>query len=179
MAKTKKQKSEPKSAASKASRSGKSAKRKRPLQTIGAMDRIDFPELGLKNVEAKIDTGALTSVLHVRKPKLFMRNGEEWVRFRLKHPTHPAFPGKRIKMPVHDHKRIRNSFGITEHRYTIRTPIVIFGRKIRVEFSLTNRSKMECPVLLGRRLIYRKFVVDVAQKNLSYKRKRKKKRKKA
>ena len=145
------------------------AKKRKGKRIIGRRDKVDLPELELDDIDAKIDTGAYTSSLHVRGIKEIKRNGKLWVRFKLKHPHHPAYNNKKIKLPVHAHKRIKNSFGEIEVRYIIKTTMVVFGKVYTTEFSLADRSKMECPVLIGRKFLYRKFLVDVNQKDLSYK----------
>jgi hypothetical protein len=152
-------------------------KRQKALKVIGRKDLIDLPNLHLEGIDAKIDTGAYTSALHVKKIRPIEKDGRAWVKFKLDHPHHPAFNNKEFSMPVHAHKYIKNSFGQSELRYIVRTPVLLFGRKYMAEFSLTDRSKMECPVLLGRKLLYRKFLVDVTQKNLSFKQKQKRKNK--
>jgi hypothetical protein len=152
-------------------------KRRKVLRTIGRRDLVDLPGLQLLEIDAKIDTGAYTSALHVKEIEAFEKEGEPWVRFKLDHPHHPAFNNKKIKMPVFAHKHIKSSTGQAEMRYIVRTQIVLFGRRYLAEFSLTDRSKMDFPVLLGRKLLYRKFIVDVTQKNLSFKHKVKRKSK--
>jgi hypothetical protein len=146
-------------------------------RVIGRKDMVDLPGLQLFDIDAKIDTGAYTSALHVKMIRPFEKEGKTWVRFRLLHPHHPAFNNKEFSMPVAAHKAIKNSSGEAEVRYIVRTTIVLFGRNYRTEFSLADRSRMECPVLLGRKLLYRKFLVDVTQKNLSFKQKQKRKSK--
>ena len=128
-------------------------------------------------IDAKIDTGAYTSALHVKAIEAFEQEGEQWVRFKLDHPHHPAFNNRKFKMPVFAHKHIKSSSGQAELRYIVRTQIVLFGKRYMAEFSLTDRSSMDFPVLLGRKLLYRKFLVDVTQKNLSFKLKHKRKSK--
>ena len=142
---------------------------------IGRRDRIDLPELGLYDLDAKIDTGAYTSALHVQKIQPFRKNGEDWVKFKLKHHAHPAYKNQSISLPVHAHKYIRSSSGEEEMRYIIRAAVLLFGKAYATEFSLADRSKMDCPVLLGRKLLYRKFLVDVSTVNLSFKAKSKEK----
>lgn len=151
-----------------------SNKKKRNHRVIGRRDLIDLPGLDLMEVEAKIDTGAYTSALHVQRIKLMDKDGEPWVRFQMKHPSHPSFNNKVYEFPVVNEKRVKNSSGKMEKRVTIQTRVLLFGKAYKVEFSLTNRAKMECPVLIGRKLLYRRFVVDVAQKHLSYQHKIKK-----
>lgn len=65
-------------------------------------------------------------------------------------------------------RMIRNSFGVAEKRYVIEIHVVLFGRSIRTEFTLADREALKNPVLLGRQLLRNRFVVDVAQKDLSY-----------
>lgn len=152
-------------------------KKRKALRTIGRKDLIDLPSLHLEGIDAKIDTGAYTSSLHVKNIKPVEKDGQLWVKFKLAHPHHPAFNNKAFTLPVHAHKYIKSSTGQSELRYIVRTQVVLFGKRYSTEFSLSDRSKMECPVLLGRKLLYRKFLVDVTQKNLSFKQKQKRKTK--
>jgi hypothetical protein len=64
---------------------------------------------------------------------------------------------------------VRTSSGKEEKRYVIKTLIKLFGRNIRTEFTLANRRKMSYPILLGRKLLKGRFIIDVAQKDLSVK----------
>lgn len=137
-----------------------------PKQVIGFSDRLDFPDLGWTDVEAKIDTGAYTSALHCTDVKL-VQNGDN---SRL-HFTLAGARGKKKKQFVTDlfqYKTIKNSFGQSEKRFVVQTRVLIMGRLIRAEFSLANRGTMRFPVLLGRKLLRNKFVVDVSLQNVSY-----------
>lgn len=129
---------------------------------IGRTDIIDFPDLKLMEVRAKIDTGAYTSSIHCFKVKVV----KEKLTFYL-----PAHRGeKHLKFVTKDFelKAIKNSFGQTEMRYVIKTRVVLFGKKITTEFSLANRIQMRYPVLLGRKLLRNRFLVDVSLENLSF-----------
>lgn len=68
-------------------------------------------------------------------------------------------------------RTIKNSFGARESRFVIKTRIQLFGRKFKTEFTLSDRGKMTYPVLLGRRALYDRFIVDVTETDLSYKEK--------
>jgi hypothetical protein len=115
---------------------------------------VDFPELGVSGLAAKIDTGAYSSTLHcdeihLKEKKLYFRvHGE-------KEQCFTQFTQKNIK----------NSFGEVEKRYMIKTRIKIAGRLIKSIISLTDRGSMRYPVLIGRKLLKNKFVVDVSLKN--------------
>lgn len=152
-------------------------KRRKALKTIGRRDLVDLPGLQLLDIDAKIDTGAYTSALHVKAIEAFDKEGVPWVRFKLDHPHNAAYNNKGFRMPIHAAKHIKSSSGQAELRYIVQTDIILFGKRYKTEFSLTDRSKMDFPVLLGRKLLYRKFLVDVTQKNLSFKQKLKRKTK--
>lgn len=142
------------------------------MQVIGRSDRVDFPELGLEDIEAKIDSGAYTSVIHCDHIHAYYKNSEHRVSFIVYSNETPL----KREANVHASREIRNSFGETEYRYTIKTPVVLFGKNYLIELALTNRSKMKYPVLLGRKLIGDRFVIDVSKTNLSFREKRKKKK---
>ena len=136
---------------------------------IGRRDKIDLPKLSLYDVDAKIDTGAYTSSIHCRNIKVIEKDGVKKIRFNLLDPTLPSKSNKRITLPVQAKRRIKNSSGQAEERYIIKTQILLFGQIFDIELSLTDRSGMEYPVLLGRKLLSNRFIVDVAEANLSYK----------
>lgn len=139
------------------------------MEVIGATDKIDFPEFGLSDVPAKTDTGANRSSIHCSKIKLETIDGEKVLTF---HIPLDSSSGQNI-FSTHDFfkKKIRSSSGHVEERYVVRTPIVLFGKKIKTSFSLTDRTEMKYPVLLGRKLLRKRFTVDVSKKDLSYSRK--------
>jgi ribosomal protein S6--L-glutamate ligase len=108
-------------------------------------------------VEAKIDTGARTSALHANSIEPFEADGAAWVRFDVAGesesvPWHEA--------PVADRRSVRSSNGETEQRYVIRTGLVLAGRAWPVEISLTNRERMELPMLIGREALAGRVLVD-------------------
>ena len=134
---------------------------------IGRKDIIDFPELNLYDVKVKVDTGAYSSAIHCSKIKLNEEKGEKYLSFRV--------PGsstkKTFKVKEFTRKKIKSSSGHMEERFVIKTKVRIFNKLYTTEFSLTDRSRMKFPVLLGRRLLRKKFVVDVSLSDLSYKKK--------
>lgn len=138
------------------------------LRHIGWREKVDIPELSLKSIRAKVDTGARTSVLHCRKIELIQRDGQEYVSFR---PLEEGYPGGHhtCVMPLHAERAIKNSFGQLEHRYVILTQIRMFGEMFDIELSLRDRSAMRFPMLLGRSFIRDKFIVDVGKSKLSTK----------
>ncbi|WP_338868177.1 RimK/LysX family protein [Spirosoma sp. SC4-14] len=138
----------------------------RPLQTIGMTDLVDFPDLALTDVQVKVDTGAYTSSLHCKDVRLVKSGSKTKLSFWLLGKTDEST--RRFYTDEFSQRMIRNSFGVAEKRYVIKTRIILFGRIIRTEFTLADRENLKNPVLIGRKLLRNRFVVDVAQKNLSY-----------
>ncbi|WP_373524134.1 RimK/LysX family protein, partial [Aquiflexum sp.] len=66
-------------------------------------------------------------------------------------------------------KKVKNSFGQAEVRYKVSTKVIMFGVEFEAEFTLTDRSKMRNPILLGRKILIGRFIVDVQEANLSKK----------
>ena len=130
---------------------------------IGRRELINFPGLGLENIEAKIDTGAYTSSIHCKEVKSFKKNNEYFVSFLLLDPEHPLFEDKPIEWPLYKIKQVKNSFGQVEKRFAIKTRISFFDENFDLELSLADRSLMEYPLLLGRKALNKKFIVDVSK----------------
>lgn len=129
--------------------------------TIGRRESVSFPELGLYNIVAKIDTGAYTTALHCHD----IREENGVLYFKLLDPTHPEYNEQEQKFSVFSQKEIKNSFGEVEKRYIIKTVIKIGRKRINSVISLTDRANMRYPVLIGRKLLKNKFVVDVSLLN--------------
>lgn len=128
---------------------------------IGRREIIDFPDLELFAIEAKIDTGAFTSVLHCHD----IREDKGILYFKLLDPSHPEYNEKEQVSSNYFQKEIKNSFGEVETRYIIKTIIRIGNKRIKALISLTDRGTMRYPVLIGRRFLKNKFIVDVSLLN--------------
>lgn len=146
-------------------------KRKRIRKVIGRRELVDFPDLNLFEIEAKVDTGAYTSSIHCNDIKLQKKEGKNYVQFRLLDEEHPAYNHKQFTLPITNKKVVKSSFGDSEKRYIIKTKISIFGEEFKIELSLADRSKMEYPVLLGRKFLKNGFLVDVNRYHLAAKKK--------
>ncbi len=135
-----------------------------PVITLGRSDRVDLPDLGLENIHAKVDTGAYSCSLHCSSA----READGKLEFILLDEEHPEFTGMPFVVRKFEQREIRNSFGEAELRYVIKTRIRIHGRLIRAEFSLSNRGNLKFPVLLGRKILRHRFLIDVTKKDISY-----------
>lgn len=131
---------------------------RRALKTIGWREIVHLPDLGIRGIPAKIDTGARTSSLHATIVEEFERDGDLFVRFAVDFPQQHV---RQVCEAVHvDWRGITSSNGDTQRRRIIKTPLRIGGLTFRAEISLADRSDMRFPMLIGRSSLRRRFVVD-------------------
>jgi ribosomal protein S6--L-glutamate ligase len=132
---------------------------KKPLVAIGRAENIELIDFGVAEISAKVDTGAESSSLWASN----IEETDDGLNFVLFAEGYRGYTGKVHHIPKSSYSltRVSNSFGQAETRYKIRTRIRIQDRIIRATFTLADRSKMVYPILIGRRLLYGKFVVDV------------------
>ena len=129
---------------------------------IGRRERIDLPEFNLTEFEAKVDTGAYTSALHCSHIALTERNGRPWLTFHIPGPRNQGVDHLEFGSENFESATIRSSTGHLEQRYVISTRVRVAGRVVRTRFSLADRTEMRYPILLGRRLLRGRFIVDVS-----------------
>lgn len=131
---------------------------------VGRKEIVDFPELNLWSVPAKVDTGADTSSIHVRKLKLEKRGDQAVLScyFAARHKTvFTAFTQTMVK----------SSNGVKQARYVVKLKLSMFGNEYETDFTLSDRKAMAFPVLLGKKFLRKRFIVDVSLSNLSHKNK--------
>jgi len=108
----------------------------------------------------KIDTGAYTSSMHVSSIQEV--NGILHVVFL--DPSHPEFQQISYTFSDFRKKNVKSSNGHIQERYFIRTKIIIADRILNTEFSLTERKAMRYPILIGRKTLKKRFIVDPSLK---------------
>jgi ribosomal protein S6--L-glutamate ligase len=133
---------------------------RKPLTIIGRAEKIDLRDFDLLDVPAKVDTGADSSSLWVSD----VEEKEDGLYFVLFGPESEYYTGKvqHFTKPDYELTRVANSFGQKELRYKVKLRITLKERKIRATFTLSDRSLKTYPILLGRKLLHGKFLVDVA-----------------
>jgi len=134
-------------------------RRKKALPVIGWREWVSLPDLGLRRIKAKIDTGARSSALHAINLETFRKQGADWVRFEV-HPLQHGGPTIRAEAPVVDMRWVRNPGGRREHRPVIRTSLVLLGQEWDIDVTLTPRWGMNYRMLLGRQTVRHHFLVD-------------------
>ncbi len=136
-------------------------KSKNRIRLIGRREFIDFPELNIFSVEAKIDTGAYTSSVHCSDIEIKKIGDKPVLCFKLLDTSHPEFSKQTHQFTEFYQKKIKNSFGEMEERYIVKTKIKLGKKAILTTLSLSDRENMRYPVLIGRRLLKGKFLIDV------------------
>lgn len=131
------------------------------MTTLGRAEIIQLADHDSVPVVAKIDTGADISSIGVSD--IVEADGQ--LSFKLFSPTQPEYTGKVISLAAGSYTktRIANSFGQRELRYVVKFRIVLGGRLILATFTLADRSAKLYPMLIGRRLLKGKFLVDVSR----------------
>jgi len=127
---------------------------------IGWREFLSLPDLGVKRIKAKIDTGARTSSLHAFNIEYFDREGVEWVRFEVHPRQHDDEHCITCETPVLDHRHVRSSSGQESHRVVISVNAVLLGETFPIELTLANRDAMGFRMLLGREAMRGRFLVD-------------------
>lgn len=135
------------------------------LTMTGWREWISLPELGIRRIKAKIDTGAKTSTLHAFNLQRFKKNAQHWVKFSV----HPMQENEDIvistEAEIIDIRWVMDSGGRRERRFFINTQLVIGKQNWPIEISLTNRDMMRFRMLLGRTALKNHLIVNPA---LSY-----------
>jgi hypothetical protein len=135
---------------------------------IGWREWVSLPELGIRRIKAKIDTGARTSALHAFSVEVMEKlPGKTTVCFMIRPYSRHAFQ-KMITCTAEliDVREVTDSGGHRERRCVIRTPIVIGKHRWPIEITLTSRDTMRFKMLLGRTALKQHFIVDPSRSYL-------------
>ncbi|WP_417619810.1 ATP-dependent zinc protease [Parasphingorhabdus sp.] len=136
-------------------------KLKEPCE-IGWCELIDLPEFGVKNLHAKVDTGAATSSLHATRIKPFEKDGQQFVQFTI--PMGTGTADYHCEARVYGQRKIKSSNGVMQTRYVVETVMKLGPLEWVGHMTLANRQSMIFPVLIGRRALKRGFLVNSARR---------------
>ena len=128
-------------------------KKLKNLEIIGANTFVSIE--GIENIPAKVDTGADSSSVHAKNISVSKSGVLSFELFGQK------FERKKFKAVV-----VRSSNGDEEIRYRAPLTVKIGGKKIKAFFTLSNREKNHFPVLIGRKTIKNRFIVDVSEREI-------------
>jgi len=127
---------------------------------IGNLELCSLPDLGISDLEVRIDTGAKTSSMHVDNIRRFRKKGQLYVEFDLHPDIYNTDQTVKTSAPVVDSRKIKSSNGSAEQRYVIQTLFSIGGRSWPIQITLTNREEMSYLMLLGREGMGDRVYVD-------------------
>lgn len=130
-------------------------------KTIGRYEKVDLPDLELFKLDAKVDTGADNNAIHCHH--IEVSDDKKSVTFKLLDPSHLDYNEKQFTLPVHRMRWVKSSNGERERRVYIKTNMTVMDETYEVEISLTDRSTMTFPMLLGRKFLHNRFLVDVSK----------------
>lgn len=132
------------------------------LIVVGRSEYIALPRLGVARVQAKIDTGAYRSALHYQKVRQRTVDGRKELVVTF------AMGRKRVVMVFRKFQRaqVKSSTGQVTRRWLVSTRVRLNGHSVRTEFTLFDRSDMKFQVLLGRKFLRGRFLVDVSRRNV-------------
>ena len=134
--------------------------RRRKRKTIGWREWVALPDLGVKEIKAKVDTGADNSSLHAFNLERFEEGGRQMVRFEIHPHQRKKRPTVACVAEVSGERMVKNPGGRAERRPIIRTTLVVAGEEFEALVNLTTRDEMTFRMLLGRRTVRGQFVVD-------------------
>ncbi len=130
------------------------------LLIVGWQELAALPELGLDAIRAKLDTGAFLSSLHVDHVRVFRKLGSEWVRFGVGTVFGLAATEISCEAPVTGFRRIQSSDGHRSIRPVIETMLNMAGYHWSIELTLSSRTTMQFPLLIGRDALAGRCLVD-------------------
>lgn len=133
---------------------------------IGRSEELSFVDLGLPLVPSKADTGAYSSAVHARNIVLDEATGELSYELFGGHPIAGAFATK-LKTKQFSIVNVENSFGHSQDRYEVKLKVKLGPKVFIAKFTLADRSKKIYPILLGRKLLNNRFLVDSAKSSLN------------
>lgn len=132
------------------------------LAVIGEIETVTLVKEKFQ-LPGRIDTGAQTSSISAQKIEHYERDGKKWVRFQIQDVA--AKKAVVFERPLTRIVEIKRHGAAPSKRPVVKLTVAIGTIKCHCEFSLTDRSKYEFPVLIGRNFLSGRALVDVRLKN--------------
>lgn len=136
------------------------AKLKKTKTIVGWREYVSMPKLGIKEIKAKVDTGARTSALHVSNLKIIKRGQTQFAEFTVHPKQHSSRPEMHNRQKISSFRLVKSSNGISSKRPVITTNVVMGLEKKEIEITLVNRDLMGFRLLLGRTALRNDCIVD-------------------
>jgi len=133
------------------------AQQKRQKRVVGWKEHAALPDLKIKDVIAKMDTGANLASIDASEIKYSTRSGVKHVNFKVMKRNNTV---RKTSAPLAGFKRIKSSNGDVERRPYIKTTLLVDGIAKKIELTLTDRGPMDYTMLIGRKALGRRWVVN-------------------
>ncbi len=129
---------------------------------VGRYEPMLLHKLGGGPVPAKIDTGAYRSAIHSSNIRVVThKDGTKVLKATLlDHPT--CAHAIEAEFTKFEKVEVTNSFGDKESRYEVDIRVKLGPKVATTRFTLADRSRSAFPILVGRKLLKGRFVVDVS-----------------
>jgi ribosomal protein S6--L-glutamate ligase len=133
-------------------------------EEVGRTELVSLVDYAVLSVPAKIDTGAYLSAIHATNiQEVSADDGSKMLQLHLL-GGHPGVEnGKTLSFSTYKRVLVENSFGHKERRYAVELKVRLRGKTCTSTFTLSDRSTKAFPVLIGRKLLNGRFVVDTTQ----------------
>ncbi len=140
----------------------------RPEPTlVGWREWVAFPEWGIPAVKVKIDTGARTSALHVDDLEIDERDGGRVATFTVHPWQRSERDGVEVSVELVDERSVTSSSGERSTRPVVMAVIDLDGDPHEIELTLTRRDDMGFRMLLGRKAMEGRYLVDPSHSYLT------------
>ena len=133
------------------------AQQKRQKRVVGWKEHAALPDLKVKDVIAKMDTGANLASIDASEIKYSTKSGVKYVNFKIMKRNNTV---RKTSAPLAGFKRIKSSNGEVERRPYIKTTLLVDGISKKIELTLTDRGPMDYTMLIGRKALGRRWVVN-------------------
>lgn len=132
---------------------------------IGRAELLHFMDFDIADVPAKVDTGAYRSAVHASDIIISENGGLTFTLLG----GHSVCGTLAKKFSTNEYKivTIENSFGHKEERYEVKLRVKLGPKIFKATFSLADRSKKIYPILIGRKLLNSRFIVDTAETSIN------------
>ena len=135
----------------------KDGQKKREKRVVGWKENAALPDLNVKNVIAKIDTGANLASIDAADIKIVTRDEVKFVKFKVMKRNNTV---RKTSAPLEGYKRIKSSNGDVEKRPYIKTTLLMDGISKKIELTLTDRGPMDYTMLIGRKALGKRWDVN-------------------
>ena len=133
---------------------------------LGWREWVGLPDLNIKKLKAKVDTGARTSALHAFALDPYKKAGQDWIMFAIHPEQNDTDIIVECHAPIKDKRIVSDSGGHKQRRYVIETKLILGQTPITAELTLTNRDSMVFRMLLGRTAINNKYLIAPSESYL-------------